>query len=92
MQTAIIYTRVSTEEQNEKGYSLADQEDKLRRFCQNKGIEIIQHFQDAHSAKTFDRPEFKNLLSFIKKIKGSLKNYWLLSGIDFPEIWKHHSL
>jgi DNA invertase Pin-like site-specific DNA recombinase len=73
MQTAIIYTRVSTEEQNEKGYSLADQEDKLRRFCQNKGIEIIQHFQDAHSAKTFDRPEFKNLLSFIKKNKGLVK-------------------
>ena len=70
MKTAIIYTRVSTEEQNEKGYSLADQEEKLKIYCSNNGIEIINHFQDAYSAKTFDRPEFNNLIQFIKKNKG----------------------
>ena len=70
MKKAIIYTRVSTEEQNEKGYSLADQEEKLRIYCKNHEIEIVQHFQDAHSAKTFDRPEFNNLIHFINKNKG----------------------
>ena len=73
MQTAIIYTRVSTDEQAEKGYSLRDQQQRLEKHCEAKGYEIVKHFQDDHSAKTFNRPEFHNLLDFIKKNKGRVK-------------------
>lgn len=73
MQTAIIYTRVSTDEQAEKGYSLRDQQQRLEKHCEAKGYEIVKHFQDDHSAKTFNRPEFHNLLDFIKKNKGLVK-------------------
>ncbi len=38
MQTAIIYTRVSTDEQAEKGYSLRDQQQRLERHCEAKGL------------------------------------------------------
>lgn len=71
MPNAIIYTRVSTDDQAEKGFSLRDQKERLVKHCENKGIDIIKHFEDdGYSAKTFDRPQFNNLLEFIKKNKG----------------------
>lgn len=63
---AIIYSRVSTDEQRIKGFSLQDQEQRLRRFCRENNWEVIAHFQDDHSAKTFDRPEFQKMLQALK--------------------------
>jgi DNA invertase Pin-like site-specific DNA recombinase len=57
---------VSTDEQAEKGYSLRDQKAKLEKYCEDKGYEIIKHYEDDHSAKTFERPEFQKMLEFIK--------------------------
>jgi site-specific DNA recombinase len=67
---AIIYVRVSTDEQAEKGYSLKHQEERLFQYCQHNNIEIIKTFKEDHSAKTFDRPSFIELLNFLKKNKG----------------------
>ena len=44
--TEIIYTRVSTEEQADQGYSLRDQEERLRTYCDLQGIDVLRHFQD----------------------------------------------
>jgi site-specific DNA recombinase len=74
MATAIIYTRVSTDDQAEKGFSLRDQKDKLEKYCSSKGLEVIKHFEDdGYSAKTFNRPQFNSLLDYIKKNKGLVK-------------------
>ena len=62
MLKAVIYTRVSTEEQKKFGFSLQDQEKRLREFCKHQGIEIIEHYKEDHSAKDFNRPEFKRFL------------------------------
>ncbi len=43
---AIIYTRVSTDEQAETGYSLRDQEARLKRYCRIHACDVIAHFQD----------------------------------------------
>ena len=68
--TAVIYTRVSTEEQAEHGFSLAHQEDLLRRECARKGIQILEHFQDdGYSAKDFKRPAFQELIAYLKRHK-----------------------
>ena len=56
---AILYIRVSN--------SLPDQEEKLRNYCELNNIEAVLLFSDDHSAKTFDRPAFKKLLTHIKK-------------------------
>lgn len=69
MKTAIIYVRVSTDEQSEKGYSLKHQEDRLRQYCQHQNIEVIRFYKEYHSAKTFERPAFNELLAFLKKNK-----------------------
>jgi site-specific DNA recombinase len=69
MRKAIIYVRVSTEEQSEKGYSLVHQEERLRNYCKQQNIEVAGFYKEDHSAKTFDRPAFTQLLTFLKKNK-----------------------
>jgi len=44
MVKAILYTRVSTDEQANRGYSLRDQENRLRRYCEFQKIEVVTHF------------------------------------------------
>ena len=63
MKIAGIYKRVSTLDQKREGFSLPEQEEKLKEFCKFKGYEIIDYYQDAGiSAKTGNlRPEFERL-------------------------------
>jgi site-specific DNA recombinase len=69
MQTAVIYTRVSTDEQKENGFSLQDQEARLRRECKRRNIDILEHYQDDASAKTFKRRAFQRFLDDLKSRK-----------------------
>ena len=66
-----IYIRVSTEDQAREGFSLPEQEKRLRAMCEYKGYEIYDVYQDAGiSAKTGNkRPEFERLLQDIKDRK-----------------------
>lgn len=66
MKRAILYTRVSTDEQADRGYSLGVQKEQLEKYCESKNIEILKHYVDDHSAKNFDRPQFKEFLNFAK--------------------------
>lgn len=68
--TADLYIRVSTDEQAEKGYSQRSQEDFLRKFCELKGYTIRQVIFEDHSAKTFNRPKWKNYLLDLKRHRG----------------------
>lgn len=66
----IIYTRVSTDNQAETGFSLANQEDLLRRECTRRGFEIVEHYRDdGYSATTFERPAFQRLHAYLKQHK-----------------------
>ena len=67
MKRAIIYVRVSTDEQAEKGYSLTHQEERLRLYCQHQNIEVVGFYREDHSAKSFNRPAFTEMLAFLKK-------------------------
>jgi site-specific DNA recombinase len=69
---AIIYTRVSTDDQADRGYSLAYQEERLRKYCEVNDIEVVAHYQDDHSAKTFVRPAFNKLLKQCKKERSKI--------------------
>lgn len=69
---AIIYTRVSTDEQADRGYSLPNQKERLETYCRINKIEVVKHFEDDHSAKSFERPEFKKLVEFAHQNKGKI--------------------
>ena len=69
MNNAILYVRVSTDEQAGRGYSLRDQEQKLLNYCQVNNLNVSAIYREDYSAKTFKRPEFKKLLEYCKKNK-----------------------
>jgi site-specific DNA recombinase len=54
---AVLYARVSTKEQAEHGYSLAQQIEALRAYCRSEGIEIVAEFSDpGQSGASLRRP------------------------------------
>lgn len=67
MNSAYLYIRVSTDEQKRKGYSLPEQEDRLLRYCESNNIEVKGIFREDFSAKNFNRPEWKKLVTSLKK-------------------------
>lgn len=70
MKNVLIYLRVSTDEQAEKGYSLQSQEEKLLNYCNKNGYEVLNVFKEDYSAwKGFNRPAYNKLSNYIKKLK-----------------------
>jgi site-specific DNA recombinase len=69
MKVADLYVRVSTDEQAQKGYSLQSQEAVLRKYCELREITVRSVIREDHSAKTFNRPEWKKLMVMLRKQK-----------------------
>ncbi len=63
-----IYIRVSTEDQAREGFSLGEQEEKLKALCKYKDYEIFKVYKDAGiSAKDMtNRPAFQQMLEDMK--------------------------
>lgn len=70
MRVADLYIRVSTDEQADKGYSQRDQEERLRKYCEINSLQVRKVVFEDHSAKTFNRPSWAELLADLKKRKG----------------------
>ena len=66
-----LYIRVSTEDQAREGFSLPEQEKRLRTMCEFKGYEIYNVYEKRGiSAKTGNyRPKFEELLQDIRDKK-----------------------
>ena len=80
MSNAIIYTRVSTKNQAEEGYSLAGQEKDCKIFAEMNNYSVSKVFvEKGESAKTQDRTELQNLMKFCVANK---------KNIDAIIIWK----
>jgi len=65
---AILYTRVSTDEQS-KGNSPQYQLSYLRDYCNRSDYQVVKEYSEDHSAKTFKRPRWIELVDFCKKNK-----------------------
>jgi len=60
---AIIYSRVSTEDQAKEGFSLAAQEERLRAYCTAKDWEIRNvYIDDGYSGRNTERPAYKKMM------------------------------
>lgn len=63
---AAIYVRVSDDRQVD-GTSLQSQEDVCRKFCRERGLEVVEVFKDeGESAKTANRPQFQALMVYAR--------------------------
>ena len=61
--SAAIYVRVSTDRQAEKGYSISEQELKLKSLCVAHGLEVYKvYIDDGYTGSHIDRPALKELL------------------------------
>lgn len=65
---AVIYTRVSTEEQAKGGTSLAVQKTACQDYCERQGYQVAKVFvEEGESAKTADRTQLKALLKYCRE-------------------------
>lgn len=61
---AVLYCRVSTEDQAKEGFSLSAQEDRLRAYCKAKGWTIFNvYIDDGQSGRSDDRPAYKKMMA-----------------------------
>jgi site-specific DNA recombinase len=60
---AIIFTRVSTKEQ-EEGHSIAAQRQRLIEYCARKSLKVIKTFELVESSTRGERKEFAAMLEF----------------------------
>src|ERR671912_2609901 len=67
--TALIYTRVSSEEQAREGVSLDAQLTECRRYATQQGWMLGQEFQDVLSGKRDDRPAYQALLAEVRRLR-----------------------
>lgn len=66
---AVIYARVSSDEQKKEGFSIPAQLDLLRGYARNHKIDVVKEFTESESAKQFGRPQFNEMVRFLKKSK-----------------------
>lgn len=73
MKNAILYTRVSTDDQAD-GCSLNTQEQHLRNYCTSQDFNVIAVYKEDYCAKNhdLDRPEFRKMFEYCKRHKKSV--------------------
>ena len=65
---AVIYTRVSTEDQAKEGFSLDAQLEKLRAYCKARDWEIVDEYvDDGFSGRNVKRPAYVRMIEHMQK-------------------------
>lgn len=79
-----IYSRVSTIEQAEEGYSIDEQERLLKEWCEKMGYEVYKCYADRGiSGKDIkNRPSLKELLSEAEEKKFDMVLSWKINRIS----------
>jgi len=65
---AVVYARVSTDDQADKGYSLPSQLDACRSYAEQLGYEVVAEYRDDHSGATpvSERPQGRHMNDLIR--------------------------
>jgi site-specific DNA recombinase len=65
---AVGYTRVSTKDQADEGISLDAQAERIRHYCQAKGLELLHIYSDQKSGRVaLNRPGFQEMLEDLRE-------------------------
>lgn len=63
MKRVVIYVRVSTQEQANEGYSIGEQLERLRKYCEAHGWILVEEYVDpGYSGTNTNRPALQKLL------------------------------
>jgi DNA invertase Pin-like site-specific DNA recombinase len=71
MTTALIYTRVSSDEQAREGVSLDAQLADCRRYATAQGWVLGGEYQDILSGTRDDRPQYQTLLDEVRRVRAT---------------------
>lgn len=63
---AIVYARVSTDEQAESGTSLDNQVEKSMAYAQAHNMQVVQVFKEDYTGKVLDRPELNKVREMLR--------------------------
>jgi DNA invertase Pin-like site-specific DNA recombinase len=69
---AVAYRRVSTDRQGKSGLGLADQDQRIREFCERRGLTLAATFVEVESGKSNARPELAKAIALAKRKRGIL--------------------
>jgi site-specific DNA recombinase len=64
--TAVLYARVSSADQEREGFSIPSQRKLLREYPRQHRLTILQEFVDVETAKQAGRAGFGEMLAFLK--------------------------
>ena len=64
---AVIYSRVSTVEQEREGYSIPAQLKMLREYARSNGLNVLIEYTDSETARSTGRTGFNRMLAFISE-------------------------
>ncbi|PIT95305.1 hypothetical protein COT98_00310 [Candidatus Falkowbacteria bacterium CG10_big_fil_rev_8_21_14_0_10_39_9] len=62
-----LYARKSTDEEDRQITSIADQIREMKKLAHDRGLNIIEIFEESKSAKNVGRPVFNEMLGRINK-------------------------
>lgn len=65
MHKVFAYVRVSMTRQGEKGVSLAEQSDAIRRFAERHNLTIVRWFEEQQTAAKRGRPKFSEMVRLL---------------------------
>lgn len=78
-----LYIRVSTTEQADEGYSVGEQEARLRSYCSAYGYIInAVHIDPGYSGATLERPGIKNVMKDVSSGKCKKVIVWKLDRLS----------
>lgn len=66
MNHALLYVRVSSQDQAEEGFSLESQEKEGEKYASRKGLKIVKKWSVSESAKVQGRKAFRELIEYAK--------------------------
>ncbi len=69
MKKAIIWARVSTQEQAKEGYSIDNQIERLTECCQKHNLNIFETFRVQESSTKGEKKEFNRMINLVKHQK-----------------------
>lgn len=68
MNKCVLYSRVSTKDQEKEGYSLDAQRKALEKYSKEKNFDVVERFGGAESGGTKkERKEFRSMLEVVKR-------------------------
>ena len=62
---AVIFARVSTQEQEQDGHSIDAQIAKLKEYYVRNSLEVIKEYEVVESSTRGERPEFYKMIDFV---------------------------